>query len=80
MPTYHPEVLEQLALHGIRPRSSTPPELVRRYLNDLYRYEIRVLRGRLLGGEFPKREYSARVAALKSTYPLLAIPIQFWMR
>ncbi len=80
MSPYRPEVLDELARHGICPRPTTPPRLVRAYLNDLYRYEIRALRARLLAGEFPKREYSPRVAALKSKYPLLAIPIQFWMR
>ena len=38
---YRPDVLEQLARHGVRPRSTTPPELVHELISDLYRYEIR---------------------------------------
>ena len=80
MSPYRPEILDELALHGICPKPATPPELVRSYLSDLYRYEIRRLREQLLAGKFPKREYSSRVAGLRSKYPLLALPIRFWMR
>lgn len=79
MPTYRPEVVEELVAHGIRPMPSTPPALVRRYLNELYRYEIRKLRRRLLNGDFPKQEYLSRVVDLRSRYPLLTIPIHLWM-
>lgn len=77
---YHPEVLEQLATHGIRPKPSTAPDFVRDYLSDLYRYEIRKLRRRLLSGEFPKEEYLSRVVQLRLRYPLLSIPPHLWMR
>lgn len=80
MPDYRPAVVEHLLTLGIRPRSSTPPELVRSYLSDLYRYEIRQLRARLLRGEFPKSEYVGRVIDLRAKYPLLTIPIHLWMR
>ena len=50
---YKPDVLEQLALHGVRPNPATPPERVREFLNDLYRYELQRLRARLLRREFP---------------------------
>ncbi|MGE5359099.1 MAG: hypothetical protein ACM3NQ_08780 [Bacteroidales bacterium] len=79
MATYRPGILEQLAVHGIRPRPTTPPALVRAFLSDLYRYEIRALRARLLRGEFPEHEYIGRVLELKAKYPLLGIPIQLWM-
>ncbi len=75
---YRPEVLEQLSLHGIRPGPSTSPELVRDYLSDLYRYEIRRLKGRLLRGEFPKTEYLPRVVQLRVKYRLLSIPTRLW--
>ncbi len=78
MPTYRPEVLEQLADHGIRPRPTTSPSLIRDYLSDLYRYEIRVLRARLLRGEIPKQDYSTHVVRLRMRYPLLSIPIGLW--
>lgn len=80
MPEYRPEVLAELINHGIRPAASTRPELIRRYLNNLYRYEIRRLRDRLLAAEFPKNEYLARVVQLRSRYQLLSLPIQFWRR
>ncbi len=75
---YRPEVLEALGRHGIVPRDDTPPALVREYLNDLYRYEIRRLRARLLRGEFPKATYSGRVAQLRDRYLLLAIRTDDW--
>jgi hypothetical protein len=75
---YRRDVLEVLEAHGIRPRSTTRPELVREFVNDLYRYEIRRLRDRLLRGEFPKHTYFDRVVTLRSKYSLLALkPFQF---
>lgn len=79
-PVYRPEVLEQLAIHGIMPKSSTAPDFIRDYLSDLYRYEIRRLKRRLLAGEFPKEEYLSRVVRLRLQYPLLSIPVHLWMR
>ncbi len=75
---YRPEVLDQLALHGVTPRPSTPPALVRDYLSDLYRYEIRKLRRRLLAGDIAKANYSGEVVHLRRHYPLLSVPLQFW--
>jgi hypothetical protein len=75
---YRREVFERLEEHGIRPRSTTPPELVREFVNDLYRYEIRKLRDRLLRGEFPKHTYFDRVVALRNKYSVLALrPAEF---
>ena len=51
---YRADVLEQLERHGVRPTSSTRPELVHEFVSDLYRYELRRLRGRLVRGEIPK--------------------------
>jgi len=79
MPTYRPEILEQLATHGIRPGPTTAPSLVRDYLSDLYRYEIRRLRARLLRGEVPRQDYSAHVVRLRLRYPLLSIPTELWI-
>lgn len=75
---YRPEVLEALSRHGVAPRDDTPPVFVREYLNDLYRYEIRRLRARLLRGEFPKASYSGRVVQLRQRYRLLAIRVEEW--
>ncbi len=76
---YRPEILDQLVLHGIRPGASTPPEFVRDYLSDLYRYEIRRLKRRLLRGEFPTAEYLPRVVQLRLQYRLLSIPTRLWL-
>jgi hypothetical protein len=75
---YKPDVLTALARHGVRPTGDTPPALVREYVRELYKYEIRLLRGRMIAGEFPKPEYAARVDALRRQYPVLALlPEQF---
>ena len=75
---YRSDVLEKLGVHGIRPRPTTPPELAREYVNDLYRYEIRKLRDRLLRGEFPKHSYIDHVVSLRNKYSVLALrPAEF---
>ena len=71
--TYRPSVLAELARHGVRPLAHTRPELVREYVRELYKYEIRRLRERLIRGEFPKTEYAGRVDALRREYPVLAL-------
>ena len=75
---YKPEVLDELARHGLRPRDATTPERLREQINDLYRYEIRKLRNRCRAGEFPTRELPARVVELRKRYILLSIPIAAW--
>jgi len=77
---YAPEALEVLAGHGLSPRPETPPAAVREALSDLYRYEIRRLKRRLLAGEFPQDEYSPRVIQLRRQYWLLSIPTHHWVR
>ena len=71
--SYHPPVLAELARHGVMPRPHTRPELVREYVRELYKFEIRRLRARLLRGEFPRAEYAGRVDALRRQYPVLAL-------
>jgi hypothetical protein len=70
---YKPDVLEQLVRHGVRPTDHTAPGLVRDYVRDLYKYEIRRLRDRYVRGDFPKHEYADRVDALRRQYPVLAL-------
>ena len=70
---YRADVLARLETHGIRPQCSTRPELVRQFVNDLYRYEIRTLRDRLLRGELPKHTYFDRVVTLRNKYSILAL-------
>ena len=77
---YAPEALEILACHGLAPRPSTRPEVVRGALNDLYRYEIRRLKRRLLAGEFEKDRYLDFVIELRKHYWLLSVPVARWVR
>jgi hypothetical protein len=75
---YRADVLAELARHGIAPSRETPPDLVRDFVRDLYKYEIRRLRDRMVAGAFPRTEYAARVDALRRQYPVLALlPSQF---
>jgi len=77
---YAPEALEILAGHGLQPTASTPPRVVRGALNDLYRYEIRRLKRRLLAGEFSKARYLDLVVELRMQYWLLSVPVDRWVR
>ena len=76
--TYKSSVLSELARHGIKPDAGTTPELIRDYLNDLYRYEIRRLKKQMKAGLIPKNDYSTHVVRLRERYPLLSLPIRFW--
>jgi len=75
---YRPEVVEALARHGLAPRGDTPPQFLRDAVNDLYRYEIRRLRQRLLRKDFPKEAYVPKVVELRDKYLLLAMPMGEW--
>ena len=79
--TYHfrADVLEQLARHGVRPTALTPPELVHEFVSDLYRYELRRLRDRLVRREIPKAGYFERVVALRRQYPLVSLKPVDWL-
>jgi hypothetical protein len=75
---YRPEVIDELARHGLVPRADTPPARLREQINDLYRLEIRALRDRCRAGEFPTRDLAARVVELRKRYMLLSIPVERW--
>lgn len=75
---YQPDVLAQLRAHGVRPLPRTRPSLVFRYLNDLYRYELRRLRGLRGAGAIPHGEYAGRVVGLRRRYPLVSLPVRLW--
>ena len=75
---YQPEILAQLLEHGVRPLPTTRPALVAEYLNDLYRWEIRRLKARLLRKEFPQSAYAGMVVDLRRKYPLVSVPVQVW--
>jgi hypothetical protein len=76
---YRADVLEQLERHGVRPTSSTPPELVHEFVSDLYRFELRRLRDRLVRHEIPKDGYFDRVVALRRQYPLVSLKPHEWL-
>ena len=70
---YRPDVLEQLWRHGVQPTVQTRPELVRDFVRDLYKYEIRCLRERYVRRDFPKLEYAGRVDMLRRRYNVLSL-------
>lgn len=75
---YRDVVLEALEKHGVRPRPSTPPELVHEFVSDLYRFELRRLRARLVAGQVARQDYFDMVVGLRRQYPLVSLkPRQF---
>jgi hypothetical protein len=76
---YRADVLQHLWRHGVQPAAHTPPELVRGFVRDLYKYEIRVLRERMLRNEFPRGSYASRVDELRRQYAVLALPARLWV-
>jgi len=76
---YRRDVLEQLRAHGVVPTPATRPELVHEFVSDLYRYELRRLRARLLCGEFEKKNYLEQVVHLRSKYPLISLKPWQWL-
>jgi hypothetical protein len=76
--SFSPHVLDALAGHGLRPRPDTSVDLLRAQVNDLYRYEIRQMRQRLLAGDVAKRDYADAVRALRLRYLLLSVPKDQW--
>jgi hypothetical protein len=76
---FRPEILDELARHGLKPGSETSPAILREQINDLYRYEIRQLRDRCRAGEFPVSDLPKHVVALRRRYVLLSIPVDGWV-
>ena len=76
---YRSEILDQLGAHGVQPRPTTSPELVHDFVNDLYRYELRRLRDRLLRREIPKTSYYNCVVDLRRKYPVLSLKVWEWL-
>jgi hypothetical protein len=77
--TYQQQILDALAGHGVVPTARSSPQQLRDAVRDLYKYEIRRLRDRLIAGEFPKRDYAGLVVALRRRYWLLSIPTELWV-
>ena len=75
---YRPQVLDELSGHGVRPTTSTRPEVVHEFVNDLYRFELRRLRARQVRGEIPRAEYAGQVVELRKKYLLVSVPVRLW--
>lgn len=75
---YPPELIDALTRFGLAPRPTTHPRFVRDNLSLLYRYEIRRLRGELLAGKFPKKDYIGHVITMRKKYWPLALTPEQW--
>jgi hypothetical protein len=76
---YRRDVLEALEHYGIRPTPRTSPDMARGFVRDLYCYQLRALRDRMLRQEFPKTEYADRVVALRNHYRVLSLRAREWL-
>ena len=76
---YRPVILEELARFGIFPTETTPPQLVHEFVNDLYRFELRRLRARLVQGDIAKADYYGQVVELRRRYPLVSVRVGLWV-
>ena len=77
---YRDDVLAECRRYGVFPTEHTPPELVRSFIRDLYRFEIRRLRERYVRTEFSKAEYFDKVVELREKYPVLALVPRQWVK
>jgi hypothetical protein len=76
---YRAEILAQLATHGVNPKPTTPPTEARAVVNNIYRYELRLLRDRYLVGEFSKTEYYDKVVEVRNRYPVMGVLTRNWV-
>ena len=76
---YKEDILAQIADHGVRPTPEIPPEKVHEFVNDLYRYELRRLRDRLVRREIAKPDYRNMVVDIRRRYPALALKPWQWI-
>lgn len=75
---YHAVILEELARFGVCPTPATSPALVHEFISDLYRFELRRLRQKLVRGEIPRAAYAGEVVELRRRYPLVSIRAALW--
>ncbi len=76
---YRDDVLAECARYGVFPTERTPPELVRGFINEIYKFELRKLRARYMRREFAKAEYHRRVIEIRDKYPVLALVPRLWV-
>ncbi len=77
--TYHPQILDQLAGHGLRPSPVTPPVFLRDAVRELYKYEIKQRRAQLRAGRFLKSAYAGHIVELRKRYWILSVPTDRWL-
>lgn len=53
--------------------------MARGVVNDMYRYELRLLRDRYLVGEFSKQAYYDKVVEVRNRYPVMAVLTRHWV-
>jgi hypothetical protein len=75
---WDPDMLAALAVLGVKPAPTTDPEFVKDYVSQLYRYELRRLRDRLVRGEVAKADYKGLIIGLRPRYWMLSIPAARW--
>ena len=78
--SYPPELIDALAPLGLAPRTHTPPTRVRAALNDLYRFELRRARARLIEGSLRRQDYLDVVVSLRKKYWMLTLQPAAWER
>jgi hypothetical protein len=76
---YREDVLAELPKYGVQPTPETRPDLVHEFVSDLYRFELRRLRDRLMRQEFPKKEYYGRVVELRRKYRVISLRPGEWV-
>ena len=69
---------ELLASHGVIPKPTTPPTTARAVVNDIYRYELRLLRDRYLVGEFSKQAYYDKVVETEIATLSWRVLTRYW--
>ena len=75
---WDPDMLVALAALGVRPAPHTPPVFVKDYVSQLYRYELRRLRDRMVRGEIANADYKGLIIGLRPRYWMLSIPAARW--
>lgn len=82
---YHPEVIEALEVHGVRPTPATDPSKTYDLLKSIYTFQVRDMRlrrqemERVLGPQ-PLEPYRRELSDLLERYRVLRIPAHHWVR
>ena len=74
-----PEILAQLAHARGCSETDDSAHSARAVVNDIYRYELRLLRDRYLVGEFSKKAYYDKVVETRNRYPVMGVLTRNWV-